>query len=258
MNKHDKVMTENFAQGLIDHRNVRLASQGVSELALNHAESGFDVRPFVIVGQKFSPLELEVMVHLRPRATAHSAGIGLERDKWGCSDTSDYFGILARAISLVCGDFRNCEVFSSRIDKSRKQFDIAGIPIMNLNSGNNVGFYPAYQMTFDPIVALLDDSIFMIEPAGETACSEAGRINGEICLNGAERQAAVGYKVVENRSQTGVLKVIGDAVEVRNFGDVAPRLRLSQIAHKTTLRDRGINFEHNIENSVRQRQAGSP
>ena len=32
--EHDKVMTENFAKRFVDHRNIGLASQAVSELAV--------------------------------------------------------------------------------------------------------------------------------------------------------------------------------------------------------------------------------
>jgi hypothetical protein len=38
VNEHDKVMTENFAKRFVDHRNVGLAPQAVSELAFHHGE----------------------------------------------------------------------------------------------------------------------------------------------------------------------------------------------------------------------------
>jgi hypothetical protein len=43
------VMTENFAESFVDLRRLGLASQRVSELAPDHVECGFDVRPLVIV-----------------------------------------------------------------------------------------------------------------------------------------------------------------------------------------------------------------
>jgi len=50
VNENDKVMTENFAESFVDHRNVGLASQRVSELAFHHRKRGFNVRAFTVVG----------------------------------------------------------------------------------------------------------------------------------------------------------------------------------------------------------------
>jgi hypothetical protein len=47
MNKHDKVMTENFAERFVDHRNVSLATQAVAKLALHHRECGLDVAALI-------------------------------------------------------------------------------------------------------------------------------------------------------------------------------------------------------------------
>ena len=52
MNEHDKVMTENFAERFVDHRNVSLAAKGISERALHHGERGLNVAARVIVLQK--------------------------------------------------------------------------------------------------------------------------------------------------------------------------------------------------------------
>ena len=66
MNEHDKVMTENFAERFVDHRNIGLAPQTVSELPFHHAKRGLDIGPLVIMRHKFVPLELKVVKHLFP------------------------------------------------------------------------------------------------------------------------------------------------------------------------------------------------
>ena len=38
-------MTENLTKSFISHRNVGLAPDGIFELAFNHAEGGFEIRP---------------------------------------------------------------------------------------------------------------------------------------------------------------------------------------------------------------------
>lgn len=74
MNKYDEVMTENLTKRFVDHRNVGLASETVTKVPLHHAESGCDVRPFVVVLHKLVLPELKVVVHLGPRSAAASAG----------------------------------------------------------------------------------------------------------------------------------------------------------------------------------------
>src|SRR5438034_3962322 len=66
VNQHDNIVAEHLAQRLIDHRNVSLASQRISKLAFNHAESGLNIGSLMIMRQELAALELEVVVHLSP------------------------------------------------------------------------------------------------------------------------------------------------------------------------------------------------
>jgi hypothetical protein len=45
-------MTENFAERLVDHRNIRLAAKRVSKLALHQRERGFNVAAMVLALQE--------------------------------------------------------------------------------------------------------------------------------------------------------------------------------------------------------------
>jgi len=65
MNKHYQIVRENPARSLVNHRDIGLAPQTVSELPPHHAEGGFDVRPLMVVGHEVSAAELKVMEHLR-------------------------------------------------------------------------------------------------------------------------------------------------------------------------------------------------
>ena len=53
VNQNDQIMTQNLTKSFVNHRNVGLAPQTVPELALHHAERGFDVRPFVVMRHEF-------------------------------------------------------------------------------------------------------------------------------------------------------------------------------------------------------------
>ena len=50
-----------------------------------------------------------------------------------------------------------------------------------------------------------------------------------------KRQAALSNQVSENGSQIGIFKIVGNAIEMRNFGDESAPMCFPQIAHKATL-----------------------
>jgi hypothetical protein len=81
VNENDKVMTENFAERFIDHRDVGLAPQAISEFALHHGERRFDVRTLVVMREKVRALELEIVIHLLPCSTAVPAMMRCEGNK---------------------------------------------------------------------------------------------------------------------------------------------------------------------------------
>jgi hypothetical protein len=107
-----------------------------------------------------------------------------------------------------------------------------------------------------PIRLLLNRAVLVVEPTGKTASSETRRINGAIRLNRLQEQTALGNQISENRSQRRVFKVVGNAVEVRNLGDITAPVGFSQVAHEATLRNSRINFENNVENYVPSAMVG--
>lgn len=140
MNEHDEVMTENLTKRLVDHRGIRLAAKAITKFPLNHAESGFDIRPLVIVLQKLRALELEVVVHLRPRSCSASRVAHRKRDEWRRSTTCNGVSIAPRRVALVSRDFRDLEVSGRGIDQRRKQLGVTGPLPMNLNRRYDIRF----------------------------------------------------------------------------------------------------------------------
>jgi hypothetical protein len=51
VNEHHKVMTENLAERFVDHSNVSLAAEAISEFPLHHGERGFNVAALVGICQ---------------------------------------------------------------------------------------------------------------------------------------------------------------------------------------------------------------
>jgi hypothetical protein len=80
VNKYHKVMTENFAECFIDHRNIGLTSQTVAKFTFHHGERGFNIAPLVIMGHKVLSLELEIVKHLFPSSAASAFVMRSKRD----------------------------------------------------------------------------------------------------------------------------------------------------------------------------------
>ena len=243
-------MTEHLTQRLVDHRNVGLASQAVTEFTLHHGERRFDIGTLVVVGKKVGALELEVVIHLFPRSPAIAAMMRRKRDVRNGSHAGDRIGIAATCVTFIGGNFGNREVMGRCFAKRRQQGGIVGVAVLNLYGGNDVGFHSAHEMTLNPIMLRDDFSVFVVIPARKPRSGKAGRIHGEVNLDRLEGQAALSNQRLKNRSKVWILKVIGNAIEVWNLGDESATVSLSQIAHKAALRNRGIHLESDTENSV--------
>lgn len=248
-------MTEHLAKRLVDHRGVGLASQAVSELALHHAEGGFDVRPFMVMRDKFIPTKHEVVKHLLPCPAYRTRSVGFESDKRSTSGFHNCLGILAAEISLVCRDLRDLEIPGSGLNHRREKGIVVGPSIANLNCGHDVGFDTAHQMTLDPFMLSPLLAVFHVKPANEAGRSEARGIYGEIGFYRFEGKAAPRNQFPQKRSHIGVLKVVENGIVVGGSRNKSACLRCSKIAHKAPPRHGGIDFERGAEYSVRQGQA---
>jgi len=66
LNEAADIVTKNLAQSLVSLRRFGFASECVAKLRLDHAESSFNVRAFVIVLEKAFLIERKVVIHLPP------------------------------------------------------------------------------------------------------------------------------------------------------------------------------------------------
>src|ERR1700674_2567112 len=252
MNEHDEIMTENFAERFVDHRNVGLAPQTITKFSLHHRKRGFNVRAFMVVLQELGTPELEVVIHLLPSSAAVAPMVRSERDKRCSPQSGDCFGVALAGVALVSGDFSDLKVLSRTLCQSRKHNGIVRMPSMNLYGSHYVGFDPDHEMKLDPIMLFPNLPVLVVKPASKTAGSETGRIHGKIGLYRLERQTGLRNETLQDSSQFGFLKVIGDAVKVRNLGNVSAPVRFSQIGHETALRNGAVDLECDIEYSIRE------
>lgn len=250
-------MAENFAEGFVDYRNVGLAPQAVTEFPFYHGECGFDIGPLVIVCHKVVAPELEVVKHLPPSSASPALVLRSESDIWNGSHTLYHLRVAAAGITFVRRDFGHSEILSSGREQRGKHLGVTSILPVDFNGSHDIGFDSAHDVNLYPI--LLDPllAVLHVKPASESASCKSRRIGGEISLYCTQRQTALSNQIAEYRSQFGIFKVIGNAIAVRHFGDVAPIVSFPQIAHKAALRDCGIYLERDVENGIGQRQSGA-
>src|ERR1700733_4442209 len=248
-------MAKDFTERLVDHRNVSLAPQTVSELPFHHGECSLNIAALVVVLQELLPPELEIVIHLLPRSAAVAPVVRRKGQIRDGSHGGNRFHVGPACVSLVRRDFGNLKILRCAANQSREHRRIVCVPPVNLDGGHNFCLGADHQMTFNPIVFFADGTVLVVKPASEAASSEAGRIHCEVRLHGLEGQAGLSDEALQDRSQVGILKVIGDAIEVRNLGDVSAPVGLSQVRHETALRNRAVDLECDVENGIGQRQA---
>ena len=97
-------------------------------------------------------------------------------------------------------------------------------------------------------------AVLVVKPTGETASRETGRIHSKVGFNRLQGQAGFSDETLEDARQVGILKIIGNAVEMRNLGDVSAPVGFSQVGHEPPLRNGGINLERDVKNGIGERQ----
>ena len=254
VDKYDKVMTKNLTKGFVDHRGFGLTPQTITELAFNHAERGFDIRPLVVVLQEFFVPKLKVVKHLGPDSASPSSVADPERDIRRGSDACYSLKIRFRGVTFIRRHFGNLKVLSGCIHQDRQELSIMCVAVENLYRRHDVSLNAAHNVALHPIMLLCDRTIFVVKPAGEMASSEARGIHRKVYFDRFQGQATLSNQVFKERRQLGILKIVGNAIEVRNLGNESALVRLSQIGHEPALRNSGIDFERDSENGVREGQ----
>lgn len=255
VNEHHKVMTENLTKRFVDHRGVALAAKIVSEFPLHHGKRGFDVRPFVVMLHKFLAPELKVVKHLLPSTAAQTFHMIGQRDERYSTSLGNRVHVGFAGVPFVRRNLSNLEVLGRSVEQSGKHLGISRIPPKNFHSRHHVRFNSDHDVTFNPIVLLPNLAVLVVEPAMEAASGETRRIGSEVGFNGLQGQTRLDDAALEQRSQFRPLKVVADAVEMGNLGDVSAPVGFPQVGHEATLRNRGIDLECDIENRIGDRQA---
>jgi hypothetical protein len=63
MNQNHKIVTKDFAKGLVDHGSIGLGTKAVTKFSFHHREGRFEVRPLVVAGQVLFVLPYKEVEH---------------------------------------------------------------------------------------------------------------------------------------------------------------------------------------------------
>src|SRR5262245_35044925 len=103
LHEDTEVMTNNLAQHLVHLRCRFLRPQRPSKLRFHHRKSALDIRPLVVVLQKFVAVELEAMPHLSPRSRSITLRVDLERNVRHSASVANYVHAQLREVTFVGG-----------------------------------------------------------------------------------------------------------------------------------------------------------
>ena len=252
---HDDVMTENLAQGFVNHRRVAPASQGVPELPLNHREGRLDVRaPMVVSHKLFLPCG-ELVKHLVPCARGLILGlaVGLEGDKGSGPRLPDGVDVLAAKISLVSRNFFHREILRGRVQQGRKIWGVMLLAVRDPGGGDDVGLGSAHQMGLEPFTAGAFLSPLVLNPPIKSGRAETGGIDSKTPLNRRQRNARFRDEFLEDRCHSGLLEGVEDAVIVGELPDATPGMGFSQVTHESAPGNRAVDLEGSRKKGVRYR-----
>ena len=89
------------------------------------------------------------------------------------------------------------EPYRDELDYQEDMGRIGRVAVVDCNRGDNVRFDAGRNVDLHPIVLLAGDAIFLIEPANESGCREARRIDREICFDCFQWKTADRYELIE-------------------------------------------------------------
>src|SRR2546421_13029907 len=104
-------MSKNFAEHFVYLRRPRLAPKSLSEAGLYHTESGFAVRPLVIMPHVlFTMKTVQVKDSIPCRALGVAARVRSERNVRLRADALNEFEVTPRRIGFICAHFTEVKV----------------------------------------------------------------------------------------------------------------------------------------------------
>ena len=162
-------MADHLAQHLVDLGRRRLGPDRSTKLTLQHRERAFDIRPLVMVRQELLPVELEVVVHLRPDlASVVRDGSRLERDIRGGPQGINQLHVSLAQVALVGRHFGKLKPLCRAFHQSSELRKIADFGCRDFNAGNNVRSHSRHQMHFEPLM-------FAVRPCLKKGCCPQSR-----------------------------------------------------------------------------------
>jgi hypothetical protein len=254
-------MAEDFTKDFVDLSNWCLGAHSATKLSFNHGESGFDIRPLVIMLHERFTVVIVEMPHAIPKAiefmvmAVHTRGVDFERDKRRAAHGLNNIKILSGRISLVGRNFVDKEHFSRVFDKRWEMNTIMRLVSHDLNACDNMRFDTAHYMRSYPSLLAAFLAPLVVKPSGIGGSGEAGRIDSEVFFYCTKRTCALLDESFKQRRKFGVFKIACITGERRRLGNQFLSFRFSQAAHKSPAGHGGVGLVDKPEYDIRERQA---
>lgn len=247
-------MAEYLTKHFVDLRSPGLTFQTAAELCLDHAESGFDIRAFMIAVHKRFTIKAIIVIHLFEHACARSLSIHFERDVRRPAELCNQIMVVYARICFICRYFIDLEILGRLFNQRRKLRRIAHPAISDLYRRNNISFHACHKVAFNPLMLRHLFAVLHVKPSDIVASAKSRRINREVCFDCAEWKAGSCDESLQDRRECLHLKIVVNAVEVTGFGDVTLCCGLFQVAPESSTRHARIDLEDRAENYIAQRQ----
>ena len=256
-------MTQNLAQNLVHLSNGSLCPNRSPKLSLYHAECGFDIRPLVIVLQETVSIEVVEVPHSVPQpielmmVVSHASRVHLEGDIGCATNGLNGMEITPIRISLISRDLVNIERLGGLGYQSRELGCISRFIGCSLDTGDNVGFDTAHQVSLNPILMAANLAPFVVEPASIGAGGEARGINGKISFDCFQRACALLNKSLEKRSQFGIFQGTEATGERWRLINQSVRFGFSKVSHEASAGHSAVDLVDSTENDIGQWESRS-
>lgn len=148
-------MAEDFTKNLVDLSNGGFSPDKAPELGFYHRESGFNVRPLVVMSQECFPIEAVEVPHPIPQpvkcaVSLRAFAIFLEGDIRCSVHRFHSVEVFLAGISLVSRNFVDGECLGSCVDQLGKLWGIGAFSRGSLYAGDYVRFDTAHNMRLNP------------------------------------------------------------------------------------------------------------
>ena len=241
-------MTKYLAKNLINLSNRCLCPNRSTELCLNHAESGFNIRPLMVVLQEGFPIKVIEVPHMTPETiklvvmVAHASGVRLEGNISCATYCLSRLKISAARICFVSRDLIDIECFGGCIYQWSELEIISRLIRSSFYTRNDMGVYPTNKVSLNPSLLAAFLPILVVKPTGICCGGEAGGVNGKVSLYSLQWTGALLNQIFQKWCQFRILQIAENAGKRWGLSNQALHYCFSTVGHEAPTGHGGVDL----------------